>query len=124
MQRSGHVAIVNDDSSMCVALARLLRVHGIDSRSYPSARAFLAALPSAMPYCLIVDVDMPGMTGLEMQRELLKLGVHIPTIVITGVEDDSIAARAKSIGAITFLPKPLAQDALMAAINAAAKKLN
>ena len=82
-QLSGHVAIVDDDASMRVALARLLAVHKIDCRTYPSARAFLASLPSAMPICLILDVDMPEMTGLDLQRELLRLSVQIPTIVIT-----------------------------------------
>jgi FixJ family two-component response regulator len=120
MPRSGHVAIVDDDTSMRVALARLLRVHGIESRVYPSARAFLAAMPTAMPYCLIVDVDMPEMTGLDLQRELLKLGVHVPTIVITAMDDDRIAANAASLGASAFLSKPLAEDALMAAILMAA----
>ena len=130
MRHSGHVAIVDDDASTRVALARLLRVHGIDSRGYPSARAFLAALPSAMPYCLIVDVNMPGKTGLDLQLELLKLGVHIPTIVITAVEDESAAEAAASLGAAAFLTKPLDHDLLigainlMAAINVVAKKPN
>jgi len=122
MQRSGHVAIVDDDASIRVALARMLRVHGSDSRAYPSARAFLAELPAAMPYCLIVDVNMPGMTGLDLQCELLMLGVRVPTIVITGVEDENIAARARDLGASAFLYKPLTSDALMAAIKAAANK--
>src|SRR5262245_9074266 len=116
MRRSGHVAIVDDDASTRVALARLLRAHGIESRGYPSARAFLAALPPAMPYCLIVDVNMPGMTGFDLQRELLRLGVHIPTIAITGVEDESIA-EAASLGAAAFLTKPLDHDVLIGAIN-------
>ena len=81
-QLSGHVVVVDDDASLRQALARLLAMHKIDCRTYPSARAFLTALPSAMPDCLIVDVNMPEITGLDLQRELLKLGVHIPTIVI------------------------------------------
>jgi FixJ family two-component response regulator len=73
MQRSGYVAIVDDDASMRGALARLLRVHGINSRNYPSARAFLEALSSRVPDCLIVDVNMPDMTGIELQCELFEL---------------------------------------------------
>ena len=77
MQRSGYVAIVDDDASMREALARLLRVHGINSWNYPSARAFLEAfleaLPSHVPDCLIVDVNMPDMTGIELQCELFEL---------------------------------------------------
>jgi FixJ family two-component response regulator len=122
VQRLGHVAIVDDDASMRVALTRVLRVRGINSRSYPSARAFLTALPSAMPDCLIVDVNMPEMTGLDLQRELLKLGVHVPTVVITAVEDEGVAADAKSLGAEAFLIKPMNNESLMAAINSAVEK--
>jgi FixJ family two-component response regulator len=96
MQRSGYIAIVDDDAPIREALARLLRAHGIKSRSYPSARAFLKALPSDMPDCLIVDINLPEMTGLELQRELLNLGIHIPTIVITGVDEESIAASGSA----------------------------
>ena len=121
MHRSGYIAIVDDDAPLREALARLLRAHGIKSRSYPSARTFLKALPSDMPDCLIVDINMPDMTGLELQRELLNLGIHIPTIVITGVDEENIAAAAASLGAL-FLPKPVAREALMAAIDWAVKK--
>jgi len=126
MLRSGFVAIVDDDAPMRDALARLLRVHGINSRGYPSARALLNVL-SVMhhcerPDCLIVDVNMPDMTGIELQRELLKYGVHIPTIVITGSGDKSIAASAASLGAAAFLLKPVPRDALMSAINLAKKQ--
>jgi FixJ family two-component response regulator len=120
-QLSGHVAIVDDDAFTRRALARLLSVHNIDCRTYPSARAFLAALRSTMPVCLIVDVNMPEMTGLDLQRELLTLGVHLPTIVITANPDESIASRAASLGAATLLPKPFAKEALMAAIESAVK---
>jgi FixJ family two-component response regulator len=122
MQRSGYVAIVDDDASMREALARLLRVQGINSRNYPSARAFLEALPSHMPDCLIVDVNMPDMTGIELQCELLHCDVRIPTIVISASDDKSIAASAASLGAIAFFLKPVPRDALMAAINSAKKR--
>ena len=122
MQRSGYVAIVDDDASLREALARLLRVQGINSRNYPLARAFLEALPSHTPDCLIVDVKMPDMTGIELQGELLNNGVRIPTIVITASEDKSIAASAASLGAVAFFFKPVPRDALMAAINSAKKR--
>ena len=122
MQRYGYVAIVDDDASMRKALARLLRIHGINSRSYPSARVFLEGLSSGMPDCLIVDVNMPEMTGIELQRELLNRGVRIPTIVITASNDKSIAASAASLEAAAFLVKPVPRNALMAAINSAKKR--
>jgi FixJ family two-component response regulator len=122
MQQSGYVAIVDDDASMRKALARLLRIHGINSRSYPSARVFLEGLPSGRPACLIVDVNMPEMTGIELQRELLNRGVRIPIIVITASNDKNIAASAASLGAAGFFLKPVPRDALMAAINSAKKR--
>jgi FixJ family two-component response regulator len=123
MVQFGHVAIVDDDASIREALARLLSVHGINSRSYPSARAFLNAVFLApaydMPDCLIVDVNMPEMTGIELQRDLLHRGIHIPTIVITASDDKSIASSAASLGAAAFFLKPVPRDRLMAAINSA-----
>src|SRR6516225_8340972 len=120
MQR--HVAIVDDDASMREALGRLLRVQGINFRNYPSARAFLEALPSHAPDCLIVDVKMPDMTGIELQCELLNNGVRIPIVVITANDDKGIAASAASLGAVAFFLKPVPRDALMTAINSAKKR--
>src|SRR5262245_56307546 len=122
MQRSGYVAIVDDDAPIREALVRLLRIQGINSRSYPSARAFLEGLPSGMPDCLIVDVNMPEMTGIELQRELLNRGVRIPTIVISANDDKSIAASAASLGAAAFFVKPVPRGALIAAINSAKER--
>ena len=124
MAYADYVAIVDDDGSMRVSLARLLRIHGFESRTYPSASAFLSALPGAIPFCLIVDVNMPDMTGLDLQRELRKLGAQIPTIVITGVEDKNVVAKAKSLGADAFLYKPFTQAEIIAALNGIAKKKN
>lgn len=126
MYRSGYIAIVDDDASTREALARLLRIHGINSRKYPSAQAFLSAVSdakhSAMPDCLIVDVNMPDMTGIELQRELLNRGVRIPTIVISGSDNKSIMTSAESLGAAAFFPKPVPRDALLETINSAKKR--
>ena len=121
-QLSRHIAIVDDDASMREALARLLRIQGINTRSYPSARVFLEGLASGMPDCLIVDVNMPEMTGIELQRELSNRSVRIPTIVITASNDKSIAESAGSLGAAAFFVKPVPRSALMAAINSAKKR--
>ena len=123
MKPSGYVAIVDDDASMRTALARLLRVHGINSLNYASARAFLEALPSHIPDCLIADVNMPDMTGIELQRELLNCDFRIPTIVITASDDKKYAASAVSLGAVAFFLKPVPQDALIAAVHSAQKRL-
>ena len=96
MPQGGYVAIVDDDVSMRKGVASLLRAHGIDAQTYGSARDFLAALPSGMPDCLITDLNMPHMSGLELQRELMRLGAPIPTIVVTGCSNAS--ARTGHIG--------------------------
>lgn len=121
MQLSGHIAVVDDDPSMRVALARSLAAGKRNCRTYPSALAFLAELPLATPDCLIVDVNIPGMTGLQLQRELLNRGIRIPTIVITAVDNNSIAERAAALGAVDCLTKPFTGDTLMAAVDAATK---
>jgi len=72
MQRSGYVAIVDDDAALREALARLLRIQGINSRSYPSALVFLEGLASGMPDCLIADVNMPEMTGIELPNKFVR----------------------------------------------------
>jgi FixJ family two-component response regulator len=113
------VAIVDDDAATREALARLLRIHRIESRTYASARAFLEAISSGVPNCLIVDVNMPDMTGLELQRELLNAGTRIPTIVVTANDDARVAVSAASLGAAAFFQKPVASEELIAAVTSA-----
>ena len=113
---------MDDDVSTRDALARLLRAHGINSQSYASARAFLQALHADRIDCLIVDVNMPDTTGLELQSELLDRDVRIPIIVITACDDDVIARKARSLGAAAFLLKPVARDGLEAAIRSTRRR--
>lgn len=98
-------------------MTRLLAMHHIASRCFPSAHAFLNALPAGVPDCLILDVQMPDMTGSELLSELLNRGVNIPTIVITANDDKVVAARAVALGAAGFFLKPVSQSALITAIN-------
>jgi FixJ family two-component response regulator len=121
LQILGHVAVVDDDTSMRVALSRFFAVLRIDCRTYSSGEAFLMALPSPMPTCLILDVNMPDMTGIELRRQLLNQGIHIPTIFITGVHDERAERYAESLGAEAFLYKPVGREALMAALYCAVK---
>jgi FixJ family two-component response regulator len=111
------IAIVDDDPSVLKALARLLRGRAFEARTYTSARDFLAALPEGLPECLIVDLQMPEMTGLELQRHLNSTGIRIPTIVITAHDEAGARERSESAGAIAFLSKPLQDTSLLAAIE-------
>jgi FixJ family two-component response regulator len=113
------IAIVDDDPSVLKALARLLRARAFEARTYTSARDFLASLPGGLPECLIVDLQMPEMTGLELQRHLTHSGLRIPTIVITAHNEAGARERCESAGAAAFLSKPLQDTSLLAAIESA-----
>jgi FixJ family two-component response regulator len=113
------IAIVDDDPSVLKALGRSLRVRAHQTRTYGSAQEFLASLPEGLPECLIVDIQMPEMTGLELHQHLTREGIRIPTIVITAYGDPIVRKRCESAGVAAFLSKPLQQGLLFAAIDAA-----
>jgi len=114
---SKYLAVVDDDVSMREAVAELLHACGFASRTFASASDFLASLTSCMPDCLIADLEMPEMSGLDLQRELLRRGVRIRTIVITGRDSDSYREQCRDLGAAAYLLKPVGRDALIAAIS-------
>ena len=115
------IAIVDDDPSVLKALARLLGAHSFATKTYLSAPQFLASLPEGLPDCLIADLQMPEMTGLELQLNLARCGVQIPTIIITAHDEAGMRERCKSAGAIAYLAKPVSDTSLFAAIDSAAK---
>ena len=110
---------MDDDTSVLKALARLLRARALEAKTYSSAREFLSALHEGLPECLIVDLQMPDMTGLELQRHLTRSGLRIPTIVITAHNEAGARERCESAGAVAFLSKPLQDTSLLAAIDGA-----
>ena len=114
-----NVAIIDDDPAVLKALARLLRTRAFAVATFESGRQFLTSLPEPLPDCLILDFQMPGMTGLEIQQDLVRKGIRIPTIIITAHDEAGIRDRCKSAGAIAYLAKPVPQAALFAAIEAA-----
>jgi FixJ family two-component response regulator len=115
------IAVVDDDASVLKALTRLLRARGFNAVPYGSARDFLAALPAGSPDCLVLDLQMPGMTGLELLQQFQREGLHIPTIVITAHGDTDVLDRCVSAGASSYLKKPLQDTTLFAAIDAATR---
>jgi len=116
---SSWIAVVDDDPSVLRALARLLRSRGLETRTFESGRLFLGALAGGPPGCLIVDVRMPDMTGIELQERLRRLGAQIPTIVISAHVDAATRERCGALGAIAILVKPLQDEALFSAIGRA-----
>ena len=113
------VHVVDDDLDVRQSLAFLLGTAGHAVRIYESALAFLAALPDIQAGCIVTDILMPGMDGLELQRRLKELQVALPVIVITGHGDIPLAVEAMKAGAIDFIEKPFAEDTLLNAIHLA-----
>lgn len=118
---SQFIAIVDDDPSVLRALRRTLRVRAFQARTYGSAYEFLAALPDGLPECLIVDLQMPDMTGLELLAYLKHRDIQIPAIVITAYEDSTVHDRSEAAGAVALLLKPLHNTSLFAAIEKACR---
>jgi len=116
------IAIVDDDESFRGAVQALLQSAGRRAVTFASADQFLASGAAATADCLILDLRMPGINGLELQRRLRAAGLRIPTIVITAHADDVSRARALAAGAATFLPKPFQPDVLLQAIDAAMRE--
>jgi FixJ family two-component response regulator len=118
-QDAAVVFVVDDDESMRRSLATLLRSVGLDARVFPSPEEFMRAEHPNAPGCLVLDVRLPGMSGLAFQQELAKSGVAMPVIFITGHGDVPMSVRAMKAGAVEFLTKPFDDQALLDAIHAA-----
>jgi two-component system response regulator FixJ len=118
----GTVHVVDDDEAMRDSLAFLLEAAGHRVRTYPSAVDFLEAVPGMERGCIVTDVRMPGLSGLELVGRLKALGVTEPVIVITGHADVPLAVQAMKAGVSDFIEKPFAQEVILAAIEAALEK--
>lgn len=113
------VLLVDDDADARSAYGRLLRVRGYEVREYPSAEALLAAPPPDAPACLVLDLRMPGRSGLELQAELALRGLDLPIVFLSGHGDVPSSVRAMKAGALDFLEKPVSEQALVAAVESA-----
>jgi FixJ family two-component response regulator len=116
------VFVVDDDLSFRRSVERLIRLAGFKVRSFGSVREFLAAETPDVPSCLVSDVRMPGLSGLDLQRELTQIGRHIPIIFITGHGDIPMSVRAIKAGAVEFLTKPFGERELLEAIEQALER--
>jgi FixJ family two-component response regulator len=112
------IAVVDDDELLREAITGLLRSLGFAVEAFPSAIDFLASPAIGNTSCLIADVHMPRMTGIELHRRLAELGHAIPTILITAYPDDAVRARALADGVVCYLGKPFNDDALIVCIRA------
>ena len=116
------VHLVDDDEDVRRALAFLLGTAGLAVRVYESATALLENFDGAQRGCIVSDVRMPGMDGIQLLRHLKKKGVIQPVIVMTGHADVALAVRAMKAGAVDFIEKPFSDDVLLVAIAAALKE--
>ena len=116
------VYIVDDDESLRCAVDSLCRSIGLRTRTYASAREFLDAKPGELAGCLVLDVRLPGISGLEFQSQLAELGIHLPVVLITGHGDIQMSVRAMKAGAVDFLAKPFRDQELLDAVTAAIER--
>ncbi len=118
------VFVVDDDESMREALDSLLRSVGLKTKVFPSAIEFLQSAHSGGPACLILDVRLQGLSGLDLQTELKRLGIEIPIIFLTAHGDIPMSVRAMKAGAIEFLTKPFREQELLDAVGQAIERLS
>src|SRR3984885_15802103 len=111
------VFVVDDEPAICLSLQRLLRSVGLEAQTFPSAQEFLGAKRPDGPGCLGLDVRLPGLSGLDLQQELLDAKVDLPIIFITGHGDIPMTVRAMKAGAVEFLTKPVRDQDLIDAIQ-------
>jgi two-component system response regulator FixJ len=119
MRMDGAVHIVDDDASVRRSLERLLQVAGLKTVAHETARDFLEAAPGLSEGCILLDIRMPEIDGLEVQARLNRLGCCLPLIAMTGHGDVTTAVRAMKAGAVDFLEKPLDDEHLLGAIEKA-----
>lgn len=116
------VAVVDDDASVCRSLRRLLMSAGYDVLSYGSAAEFLDTYPQGRGSCVVLDVRLPGMSGLELQQEMAARGLRLPIVFITGHGDIPMSVRAMKAGAVDFLTKPFDADQLLESVAQAVRR--
>lgn len=115
------VYVVDDDQAMAESLSWLIESDGLKVKSYPEAQSFLSEYTPAQAGCMVVDIRMPGMSGLELQNHLKNLHDPTPLIFISGHGDVSMAVRAMKMGAVDFLVKPFSDQAILEALHSAIK---
>jgi FixJ family two-component response regulator len=122
MSEKAIVHVIDDDESVRIALDSLLRSVDLETRTYASVRQFLEARPQHGLGCIVLDVRLPGMSGLDFQSQLAELGIRLPVILMTGHGDVPMSVRAMKAGAVDFLLKPFRDQDMIDAVFAAIKR--
>jgi FixJ family two-component response regulator len=121
-KKGAKVFVVDDDESVRDSLKSLIRSAGLSVETFPSAQQFLANAQSNEPSCLVLDVRLPGLNGLDLQRRLAEANVNTPIVFITGHGDIPMSVRAMKAGAVEFLTKPFRDEDLLDAIQQAIQR--
>jgi len=119
MTHEPFIAVVDDDASVREAATNLFRSMGFKVRAFASAEDFLSSGAVEDASCLVLDVQMPGMGGLSLQKHLAAAGRHIPIVFVTGYPDDTVRAKALQSGAVCFLTKPFDEGELLDGLRTA-----
>ena len=122
MSNDALVFVIDDDESIRESLKSLMRSVGLSVETFASAQEFLQSERPDVPACLILDVRMPGLSGLDLQRDLTEANIHLPIIFITGHGDIPMSVRAMKAGAVEFLTKPFRDQDLLDAIQQALER--
>jgi FixJ family two-component response regulator len=119
---AGVVYIIDDDVSLCVALKELFNSIGLIAETHGSAREFLNGDLTDFPACIVIDVRLPDVNGLQFQNQLVQMGIRIPVVMMTGHGDILMSVRAMKAGAVDFLAKPFSHQALLDAVLSALER--
>jgi FixJ family two-component response regulator len=118
------IAVVDDETEICKALRRLLRSVGFDVETFTSGQQFLEFVRGRQPDCLVLDLHLPGLTGLDVHRHLAATGMGFPVIVVTGRDEPGLAERILAGGAAAFLLKPVNDVELLEAVSRSIEEKN
>jgi FixJ family two-component response regulator len=122
MNEENFICVIDDESSIRESLSNLLRSAGLKVQVFASAQEFLTNWPRKAPSCLLLDIQLPGISGLDLQQELADGDAQIPIIFMTGYGDIPTTVRAMKAGAIEFLTKPFRDEDLLSAVDQAIKR--
>ena len=111
------IAVVDDEVSVRKAMVRLLQAAGYSARGFRSGEEFLESWPTEQPSFLLLDLQMPGLSGADVQRELNRSGAHVPVVIITARDGPDVREECLREGAIAYLSKPVDQRVLLNALN-------
>jgi len=122
VNRQPLIAVVDDEESVRLALARMLRASSFEVSIYRSGEEFLESIKTVVPDCVVLDFQMPGLTGRDVQRALSAAKVSLPIIIVTAHDQPSLREKVLADGAVAYFTKPLRRDNLIAALDQAIRR--